>query len=56
MFSPEIYLIRPATNPAHQLDRILQKKAAEGVKIKILIYNSIFTFCKNAHTSYNYDF
>ncbi len=46
MFSPEILLIRPATKPEHQLDILLQNKAAEGVEIKILVYNSIFTFVK----------
>lgn len=38
--SPELYLRRPGT-PKWRLDNILKKKAEEGVKIFVIIYNEV---------------
>ncbi|UZJ56005.1 hypothetical protein CBS101457_005325 [Exobasidium rhododendri] len=38
--SPELYLRRPGT-PKYRLDNILQKKAEEGVKIFVIVYNEV---------------
>lgn len=40
--SPELYLRRPAsTNQEYRIDRLLDKKAAEGVKIFIIVYRNV---------------
>ncbi|XP_014276337.1 phospholipase D1 isoform X1 [Halyomorpha halys] len=39
--SPEIQLRRPPVGETYRLDRILQKKAEEGVKIFILLYKEV---------------
>lgn len=40
--SPELYLRRPsAATQEHRLDRILKKKAEEGVKIFIIVYRNV---------------
>ena len=39
--SPEIYLKRPTDDPEYRLDKVLLKKAKEGVKIYILLYKEI---------------
>ncbi|CEH19132.1 Phospholipase D1 [Ceraceosorus bombacis] len=38
--SPEMYLRRPGT-PKYRLDNILKKKASEGVKIFVILYNEV---------------
>lgn len=38
--SPELYLRRPGT-PKYRLDNILKKKAEEGVKIFVIVYNEV---------------
>jgi phospholipase D1/2 len=44
--SPEIFLKRPTDDLQYRLDKILLKKAKEGVKIYILLYKEI-TFALN---------
>ncbi|KAI5962196.1 SPO14 [Candida pseudojiufengensis] len=40
--SPELYLRRPASsNQQYRIDRLLQRKAAEGVKIFIIVYRNV---------------
>lgn len=46
---PEIYLKRPTDHLEYRLDKILLKKAAEGVKIYILLYKE-FTMVLNLMT------
>ncbi|KAL6451092.1 SPO14 Phospholipase D1 [Candida maltosa Xu316] len=42
--SPELYLRRPANgNQQYRLDRLLQRKASEGVKIFVVIYRNVGT-------------
>ncbi|CAI5756948.1 unnamed protein product [Candida verbasci] len=42
--SPELYLRRPANgNQQYRIDRLLQRKAQEGVKIYIIIYRNVGT-------------
>ena len=44
MLSPELYLRRPANgNQQYRIDRLLQKKAREGVKIFVIIYRNVGT-------------
>ena len=54
--SPELYLRRPPSeNGRWRLDRLLQKKAEEGVKIFIIIYNEVsndFTPVDSAYTKH----
>ncbi|CAB4406015.1 unnamed protein product [Rhizophagus irregularis] len=39
VLSPELYLRRPpAKNEEYRLDRLLKKKAEEGVKIYVVVY------------------
>lgn len=40
--SPELYLRRPpAQHPEYRLDRLLKRKAEEGVKIYIIVYKEV---------------
>jgi hypothetical protein len=40
--SPELYLKRPpALFPEWRLDRLLEKKAKEGVKVHIIVYKEV---------------
>lgn len=40
--SPELYLVRPPSkNQEYRLDRLLQKKAMEGVKIYVIIFKEV---------------
>ena len=40
--SPELYLRRPpAYNPEWRLDRILKRKAQQGVKIFVIVYKEV---------------
>jgi phospholipase D1/2 len=40
--SPELYLRRPpAQYPEYRLDRLLKRKAEEGVKIYICVYKEV---------------
>ncbi|KAI5954529.1 SPO14 [Candida jiufengensis] len=40
--SPELYLRRPAnSNQQYRIDRLLQRKAKEGVKIYIIVYRNV---------------
>jgi phospholipase D1/2 len=40
--SPELYLKRPpALFPEWRLDRLLAKKAAQGVKVHIIVYKEV---------------
>ena len=42
--SPELYLRRPANgNQQYRIDRLLQRKAKEGVKIFVIIYRNVGT-------------
>ncbi|CAK9436905.1 uncharacterized protein LODBEIA_P14270 [Lodderomyces beijingensis] len=42
--SPELYLRRPANgNQQYRIDRLLQRKAKEGVKIYVIIYRNVGT-------------
>ena len=43
MFSHDTNLIRPASLPEHQLGNLLIQKATSGVKVRILLYNSILS-------------
>ncbi|POY74084.1 hypothetical protein BMF94_2896 [Rhodotorula taiwanensis] len=51
--SPELYLRRPpALNEKWRLDRLLQRKAREGVEIFVIVYNEVsddFTPVSSAH-------
>ncbi len=47
---PELYLIRPTDDEQYRLDKILIKKAREGVKIYVLLYKEI-TFFLNLLTT-----
>jgi phospholipase D1/2 len=38
---PELFLKRPSTNFEHRLDKILLKKASEGVRVYVLLYKEI---------------
>lgn len=40
--SPDLFLIRPATNPKHILSNILFERAKNGVQVRIILYNNIF--------------
>lgn len=51
--SPELHLLRPAINhPEARLDRILQRKAREGVKIYIIVFKefSMALYLNSYHT------
>ncbi|KWU47456.1 phospholipase D [Rhodotorula sp. JG-1b] len=52
--SPELYLRRPpAANEKWRLDRLLQRKAREGVEIYVIVYNEVsdgFTPVSSAYT------
>lgn len=52
--SPELYLRRPpAENEEWRLDRLLQRKAREGVKIYVIVYREVsdsFTPVDSTHT------
>ncbi|CAL8106891.1 unnamed protein product [Calicophoron daubneyi] len=39
--NPEIYLRRPVRDNSWRLDKLLQKKASEGVRICVLLYNGV---------------
>ncbi|TRY96720.1 hypothetical protein DNTS_032203, partial [Danionella cerebrum] len=39
--SPEVYLKRPATGTHWRLDKILKRKAEEGVKVCVLLYKEV---------------
>lgn len=44
--TPELYLRRPAAYfPEWRLDRLLQRKAQEGVKIHVIVYKEVRTSC-----------
>lgn len=47
---PELYLKRPTDDPDYRLDKILIKKAREGVKVYILLYKEV-TIALNLHTT-----
>jgi len=49
MFSHQTNLIRPQKQPNHELGTLLEMKASEGIKIKILLYNNIESFVPNNH-------
>lgn len=56
--SPELYLKRPpADNPQLRLDRILQRKAREGVKIYILVFKefSMALSLNSYHTKLSFE-
>jgi phospholipase D1/2 len=38
---PELFLKRPSIDPEHRLDKILLKKANEGVRVYVLLYKEI---------------
>jgi phospholipase D1/2 len=41
-FTPELYLRRPpAQNPEWRLDRLLKRKAEQGVKVYVIIYKEV---------------
>jgi phospholipase D1/2 len=46
---PELFLKRPTDDLQYRLDKILLKKAREGVKVYILLYKEI-TLALNLHT------
>ncbi|GAA5869931.1 hypothetical protein JCM3774_000531 [Rhodotorula dairenensis] len=52
--SPELYLRRPpAANEKWRLDRLLQRKAREGVEVYVIVYNEVsdgFTPVSSAYT------
>ena len=40
--SPEVFLRRPPSQyPQYRLDRLLAKKAAEGVKVHVIVYKEV---------------
>lgn len=47
--SPNLYLIRPASNPEHVLSTILHDRAKRGVQIRILLYNNVESIVPNKH-------
>src|SRR5271169_3632658 len=54
--SPELHMRRPAANGQKwRLDRLLQRKAQEGVKIYVIIYQNVGTTVPidSTHTKYS---
>ena len=53
--SPELFLRRPPYhNQEYRLDKLLKKKAAEGVKIFVMVYKEVeqALTCNSAHTKH----
>lgn len=44
--TPELYLRRPpAYHPEWRLDRVLKRKAEQGVKIFVIVYKEVYICC-----------
>jgi phospholipase D1/2 len=44
--TPELYLRRPpAYHPEWRLDRVLQRKAQQGVRIYVVVYKEVRIYC-----------
>jgi len=44
--TPELYLRRPpAYHPEWRLDRVLKRKAEQGVKIFVIVYKEVYFCC-----------
>lgn len=44
--TPELYLRRPpAYYPEWRLDRILKRKAEQGVKVYVIVYKEVCVYC-----------
>ena len=50
--SPEVYLRRPPTlYPEYRLDKLLAKKAAQGVKVHIIVYKEVSSGGPNLYSN-----
>ena len=44
--TPELYLRRPpAYHPEWRLDRVLKRKAEQGVRIYVIVYKEVHIYC-----------
>ncbi|SRR6266436_2510812 len=54
--TPEVYLRRPpAYHPEWRLDRLLQRKAQQGVKIHVIVYKEV-RICYHQRCAINFDY